>query len=359
MSARKKYLLYFTAFIVSAYFLFLGLAKAKGFLAPLVTAVILSLLMLPLAQRFEKVMGRSWAAFANTFIIFIISLGFFGMVSYQFKNLAEDWNIIRETMKPKIEQVKQFAVSNTPFTMEDLKGGEADSKENSSDLGLPFSRTKTAKRAASMLENISSFLSNYLLTFIYLFFLLAYRSIFKNFILRIFKDKKREKVKEIIYKSVKVVPQYLIGKLMLMGLLAVIYSIGLGISGVSNFILVSVIAAVLTLIPYVGNVIGFMMAVVFGYLTTGSLMTLAGIALTFTITQFIESYVLQPYIIGDRVDVHPLFIILSVILGNTIWGIIGMILAIPIMGIIAVIFLNIEKLKPFGKLLSKEKFSEE
>ena len=143
-----------------------------------------------------------------------------------------------------------------------------------------------------------------------------------------------------------------------MGLLAILYSVGLGISGVNNFILVSVIAAVLTLIPYVGNILGFTMAVAFGFLTSGDTTVLIGIALTFTVTQFVESYVLQPYVIGERVDVHPFFVIVSVIIGNMIWGIIGMILAIPIMGIIVVILLNIKKLKPLGILLSKTKFSD-
>ena len=145
---------------------------------------------------------------------------------------------------------------------------------------------------------------------------------------------------------------------MLMGLLAVLYSIGLGISGVNNFILVSVIAAVLTLIPYVGNILGFTMAVAFGFLSSGDTSVLIGIALTFTVTQFVESYVLQPFIVGDRVDVHPFFIIVSVIAGNMIWGIIGMILAIPVLGIIVVILYNIEATKPLGILLSKTKFSE-
>ena len=211
---------------------------------------------------------------------------------------------------------------------------------------------------ASFVSGFSGFLANYLLTFVYVFFLLNYRHIFKDFLLRVFPDEKRQNVKKIMNKSIKVAPQYLIGKLMLMGLLAILYSIGLGISGVNNFILVSVIAAVLTLIPYVGNILGFTMAVAFGFLTSGDTTVLIGIALTFTVTQFVESYVLQPYVIGERVDVHPFFVIVSVIIGNMIWGIIGMILAIPIMGIIVVILLNIKKLKPLGILLSKTKFSD-
>ncbi|PAM93509.1 AI-2E family transporter, partial [Flavobacterium sp. IR1] len=116
----------------------------------------------------------------------------------------------------------------------------------------------------------------------------------------------------------------MLGKLILIGLLAVVYYIGLGISGVSNFILVSIIEALLTLIPYFGNIIGLSLAMAFGYLTSGELGVLIGVLITFTVSQFLESYVLQPYVVGDKVDLHPFTVIVVVVLGGALWGVIGM-----------------------------------
>jgi len=347
MISKKNLLFYSATIIVATYFLFLGLTKAKGFFAPLITAVILSLIVLPLSQRMEKKLKRPLAAILNSLLLFLISVGLMAIVSFQIRSFTEDWPQIQEAMEPKIESVKEFALNHTPLSQQDI----AEAKNTSSEMSF-----QPGEKAKTFMSGLSSFLANYLLTFVYIFFLLNYRHIFKNFLLRVFPDKKQETIKTIIVKSAKVAPQYLLGKLILMGLLAVLYSIGLGISGVDNFILVSIIAAVLTLIPYIGNVIGFIMAVAFGFLTSGDTTVLIGIALTFTITQFVESYVLQPYVVGERVDVHPFFIIVSVILGNMVWGIIGMILAIPILGIITVVLLNIRQLEPFGILLSKKKF---
>lgn len=350
MSKNKKLLLYITATILSVYFLFLGLAKAKGFFAPLITAVILSLVVLPLSNRLENFMNRPLAALINCLLLFVVSIGLLALISAQIRSFSNDWPQIEEAMLPKIEQLKNFALEHTPISKQDLKEARGGSTSLTSGI---------QQKITSFISSFTSFVANYLLTFVYIFFLLNYRNIFKDFLLRIFPDKKRDAVKTVINKSIKVAPQYLLGKLILMGLLAVIYSIGLGISGVNNFILVSVIAAILTLIPYVGNILGFMMAVAFGFLTSGDTTVLIGIALTFTLTQFVESYVLQPYIVGEQVDVHPFFVIISVILGNMVWGIIGMILAIPIMGIITVILLNIKQLKAFGILFSKKEFSDQ
>ncbi|CAL66554.1 AI-2E family transporter [Christiangramia forsetii] len=347
MISKKKLLFYSATIIVATYFLFLGLTKAKGFFAPMITAVILSLIVLPLSQRMERKLKRPLAAILNSLLLFLISIGLMAIVSFQVRSFAEDWPQIKETMEPKIENAKEFALEHTPLNKQDIE----EAKNSSSTMDL-----QPGKWAKTFMSGLSSFLANYLLTFVYIFFLLNYRHIFKNFLLRVFPDEKQQTIKTIIVKSAEVAPQYLLGKLILMGLLAVIYSIGLGISGVNNFILVSVIAAVLTLIPYIGNVIGFVMAVAFGFLTSGDITVLIGIALTFTITQFVESYVLQPYVVGERVDVHPFFVIVSVILGNMVWGVIGMILAIPIMAIITVVLLNIRQLRPFGILFSKKEF---
>ena len=79
-----------------------------------------------------------------------------------------------------------------------------------------------------------------------------------------------------------------------------------------------------------------------------------GISLTFFIGQFIESYILNPYVVGDQVDLHPFLVILVVVVGNYTWGIVGMILSIPILAIINIVLLNVKSLRPFGYLFSKE-----
>lgn len=351
MSKGKQILVYGTLSIIGIYFLFLGLAKAKGFLAPLFTALILALLMMPLAQRMERsFMNRTAASLTNTIIIFIVSVGFMALVSFQIKSVVDDWSQIKETMKPKIEQLKEFVFEHSPLEKEDLE-----SKDSSSSVPLVGSKDgPSGQKAANFFNSVLSFFGDYLLTFIYIFFILNYRHRFKEFLMRLFPDNRQSKVKEVIDGSAKVTQDYLIGKMILIALLAVLYAIGLGISGVNNFILISILAAVLSLIPYIGNIIGFGLALAFGYLTSGQTGVLIGIIATFSVAQFVESYVLEPYVVGDKVDLHPFLVILAVIIGSMVWGIIGMVLAIPILAIINVILINVKPLQAFGYLFSSD-----
>lgn len=354
MTKGKQILVYTTLAILAAYFLFMGLAKAKVFLAPMLTAVILALVVLPLSRKMERHnMKRSYASLLNTFFLFLISLGFLALLSLQVKSFVNDWPKIKETMRPKVEEFKTFVFEHTPLSKDEMEQSDKGS-------GMPYvgSDFNSGKRAVSFFRKSIGFMGTYLLTLIYIFFLLNYRHRFKVFLLRLFPDEKKGEVRGIIHKSAGVAQDYLAGKLILIGLLAVVYSIGLGISGVSNFILVSIIAALFTLIPYIGNIIGLAMAMAFGYLTTGETGVLIGVIITFTVSQFLESYVLQPYIVGDKVDLHPFFVIVSVIIGGALWGVIGMILAIPVMAILTVVLLHVPPLHPFGFLFSKKEPSE-
>lgn len=350
MIKGKAILLQTTLVVTLLFFLAILLVKARPFLVPLTTAVILALLVLPLSQKMElKSMNRATASFLNTTLLFLISLGFIALTSLQAKNIVDDWEKIKTTMQPRVAELKEFIFEQVPGIESELQFGEensplVDSNMNSGDK----------EQASSFFNGVLSFVGDYLLTFVYIFFILTFRNHFREFLLRLFPKEKGDEVKKVINRSTKVTQQYLIGKIVLIAILAGLYALGLGISGVDNFILISILAATLSLIPYIGNVIGFGIAMTFGFLTSEETGVLIGIIVTFSVAQFVESYMLEPYIVGDRVDLHPFFVILAVVIGNSLWGIMGMILSIPILAIINVVLLDIPSLHPFGFLLSNK-----
>ncbi|NJW55618.1 AI-2E family transporter, partial [Salinimicrobium oceani] len=107
----------------------------------------------------------------------------------------------------------------TPLQEKDLEK----SKEGS---GIPFmgSNSNTGQKAATFLNKALGFFGDYLLTFIYIFFLLNYRHRFKAFLLNLFPDSKRHKIKGVIENSANVTQKYRVGKLILIGSLAVLYA---------------------------------------------------------------------------------------------------------------------------------------
>lgn len=348
MSFTRKFIYTLSAASVGLYFLFAGLVAAKAFLAPIVIAIVLALLMIPVSNKMESWgLNRGFSSLFSTIFLMIISLLLASLIYFQVKSFMDNRENIREVMNPKLERIEEYLLKNTK-----LKQTEIDTYKEKTDLSYILENSDPGRTAFSVLGMVLAFMANSLLMFVYIIFLLLYRRMFKKFILQLFSKAKQDEVRCVIDQTAKISQQYLFGRLILIIALTIFYSIGLGISGLSNFVLISLIAAVLSVIPWVGNIIGFFIALTFGYLTTGETAVFIGIVITFSVAQLIETFILQPYVFGNSVNIHPLFVIIGVILGNAVWGIIGMALAIPVIGIVNIAFNHIRELKPLGYLLS-------
>ncbi len=347
MTFGKRILFTGTLFIVGIYFLIAGLVWAKPFFAPLFTAVILALLMLPVARKLESwKINRIFSSLINTFLLFLVSVGFVALISIQIQSFMADWDKAKQKIMPQIEKVEEYIYEKTPISKDDI------TKQHNEAAG------NMGKQAMNFINGLYSFAGDYLLTFIYVFFLLNYRHKFRMFFIKLFKSENKQHVNEVFGQAAKITQGYLYGKFLLMIFLAVLYALGMAAFGVSNFIIISILAALLSIIPYIGNIIGFVIALGLGYVADGDTTALIGIVITFSIAQFVESYLFEPYVVGDNVNLDPLVTILAVVAGNMVWGVIGMILSIPLLGIINVIFMHVKPLKPYSYLLSNSEGKE-
>jgi predicted PurR-regulated permease PerM len=182
-----------------------------------------------------------------------------------------------------------------------------------------------------------------------------YRDKFKKSVLRFVPPENRGTTKKILDEAGKVSQQYLFGRFILILVLMVLYSAGLAILGIKQAILISFIAALLSLIPYVGNLIGYGIALLMGTLTSsGGMGTIIGVSAVFGLAQFVESYILEPFIVGQKVNLDPTLTIVGVVLMGMVWGLAGMVVAIPLLGIVKVISDHVPALHPVGYTLGTE-----
>ncbi len=348
---------------MGTFIFFYGLTKAQPFLAPLLTAFVLALLIIPMAKKLEKWGLKSiFASLISFLALIVVFLGVSFVVSLQIKDVLEDWEELKESFMPKLKEFEGFILDHTPMEKESLEEYKNDygmseeedgdgENEEEEDNG---NEEDKGEQALQIMGGTITFLTNFLITLVYVFLFMHFRQHFKTFILLLFPKRKQEEVSVILGKSSTVVQTYLLGRLFLMVILVILYSIGLLISGVENWLFVSVIAAILSIIPFVGNFLGYLIAMAMGLFSGGDTGILLGVTITFLFVQFLDSYILQPMVLGGKLDVHPFFIIFSVILGNEIWGIIGMVLAIPLFAIVSILCRNIPQLDAFGYLFSND-----
>ena len=137
-------------------------------------------------------------------------------------------------------------------------------------------------------------------------------------------------VRKLVLESDAVLGGFLRGQMLVMLILGVLYAIGLWLVGLDLGILIGIVAGLLTFVPYLGPA----SIVVFGGIAAlvqfGDWQHLAGVAVVFTVGQIIESYWLTPKLVGDRIGLHPMAVIFAVMAGGTLFGFLGMLLALPV-----------------------------
>lgn len=133
-----------------------------------------------------------------------------------------------------------------------------------------------------------------------------------------------------------VVAEFLRGQLSVMAALCVFYSVGLWLVGLDMALSIGVIAGLLSFVPYLGFALAFTLAVLLALLQFTSLSQVLPVLLVFGIGQVVESMILTPLLVGDRIGLHPVLVILALLAGGHLFGFTGVLLALPISAAIAV-----------------------
>lgn len=133
-----------------------------------------------------------------------------------------------------------------------------------------------------------------------------------------------------------VVAEFLRGQLSVMLCLCVFYSAGLWWVGLDMALSIGLIAGLLSFVPYLGFALAFVMAVLLALLQFASVTEVVPVLVVFGLGQLLESFILTPYLVGDRIGLHPVVVILALMAGGQLFGFVGVLLALPVSAAIAV-----------------------
>ncbi|HEY0841296.1 AI-2E family transporter [Methylotenera sp.] len=146
------------------------------------------------------------------------------------------------------------------------------------------------------------------------------------------------KTQEIAADIDAVLAEFLRGQLTVMLLMSVFYAVGLWLVGLEFALPIGILSGLLGFIPYLGFGLGLTLAVISGVLQFGSLHDLIPLLIVFGMGQLLESMALTPWLVGDRIGLHPLVVIFALMAGGQLFGFAGVLLALPVSAAIAVGF---------------------
>lgn len=160
-----------------------------------------------------------------------------------------------------------------------------------------------------------------------------FKKLYMNSMNLIMKESKFKSLNKTLLEINDIISKFIRGQLLDGLIVGIISSIGLTIIGIDFAFLIGFTAGIANVIPYVGPLIGCIPAIIIGVLSPNPMMALWAVLLLLAIQQ-LDGAVISPKIVGDSMGLHPVFVIMAVIIGGTIAGIMGMLLSVPIAGII-------------------------
>lgn len=332
--------------LIFLFFLLIGLVYGKPYLTPILLGAFFSMLLLPLCERLEKYKVKRIFAIIICIIIFVsfVSLLVYFVIR-EMADFQESLPLLELNFYKKVFRIQEFLESNL--------GVEQRQQIEIVNNTLNRIVKSIGSHIANVLIIAVNFIFYFVIIIVYVFLFLMFREKLKNFVLRLINNSSKEKTKVIINKITKVAQSYISGVFIVVLILSVMNTIGLMIFRIEHAIFFGVLAGFLNIIPYVGSVSGSLFPVIYAFLTKDSFLYPLGIGIMFLIIQSIESYILTPNITGAKVKLNPMATILALLLGAVVWGIIGMILFIPLAGVLKVVFDNISFLKPYGYLIGE------
>jgi predicted PurR-regulated permease PerM len=339
---RSVYVLLF--FILA----FTGLYFGREFLIPVALSAIFSMLFIRLCNWFESKKISRGIASLFCILIFASSIALILFLLYwQLSGLMENMGAMKGRLTSIIDSLKEWVDSSLGVPK---KTQEKIISQQSEGGG-----SAAGGMAASFASTVFGILINTVLVVVYMYLFLFYRSHIKKFILKLVPRTDKEDAAEVVHKAGKVAQQYLSGLGAMIAVLWVMYGVGFSLAGVESAIFFAVLCGLLEIIPFVGNLTGTSITLLAVLAQGGNTKMILIVIGVYFVVQFIQTYILEPLIVGEQVNINPLFTIMAIVFGELLWGIPGMILAIPLLGIIKIICDHVPELQPYGFLIGTEK----
>jgi predicted PurR-regulated permease PerM len=336
-----------TQLIFLIFLLIAGLYYAKAFLIPVVIAILLALLLLPVTRFLEKKrFNKIIAIVISLFIILIVVSTVITLFFSQVVNLGEDVPLIKKKIGERFIQVQRGIQSMTKISSEKQLEYLEGQYTHILDSGTAL--------LGDVFVGFTGGLAVFGLILVYIFFFLLYRSKIKIFIHKISPPESHLKIEEITNRIKDLIQHYLSGILIELAILGALNSIGLLIIGIKQPLFFGYLAALLNIIPYVGVLIGSIFPIIMALVFKDSMWYAVAVAGVMSVNQFIDNNFLTPKIVGSHVRINPLVTIMAIVAGGILWGIPGMILFIPLLGMFKIICDQIDPLKPLGYMLGDE-----
>lgn len=325
-------------------------------LTPFAVGALFAYLFDPLADKLEE--WKLNRTLSVTVVFLVISLLVFGVllvlipalekqISSFIRNLPLYFDWLRQHISPWLQST--FGIERDLFDINELT------------LLLKSHWEQAGGIAQSLLSGVTksglvivNWLMNFLLIPVVTFYLLRDWDIITARVSELIPRPYYRSVTAIASDANSVLSAFLRGQLSVMLALGTIYTIGLWIIGIELSLLIGMGAGMISFVPYLGTIVGLIAGVIAAVVQFGDINHVVYVLIVFGIGQLLEGFVLTPWLVGDRIGLHPVAVIFAVLAGGQLFGFVGVLLGLPLAAVIMVLLRHGHERYMSSKLYGKE-----
>lgn len=308
-------------------------------LTPFAVGALLAYLFDPLADKLESwKMSRTLAV---TVVFIVISIIFTGValiiiptleyqITHFIANLPQYFEWLRLNVTPWLQE--KFNIQTDLFNMSELT---TLLKTHWSDAGGVAQAVLASLGKSGMV--LMNWFMNGLLIPVVTFYLLRDWDIITARVGELIPRPYYKTVNQLTTDANLVLSSFLRGQLSVMLALGTIYTIGLWLVGIELSLLIGMGAGMVSFVPYLGTIVGLIAGVVAAFMQFGDINHVIYVLIVFGIGQIMEGFILTPWLVGDRIGLHPVAVIFSVLAGGQLFGFVGVLLGLPLAAVIMVL----------------------
>lgn len=314
---------------------------------PLGYAVLISFVLYPSCAWMErKGLGRMTAIVVNLMMLTLVVIALATLLVQQFMAFLREWPALQDKLLSVVSDIS--SAFTRFFGVSEENQGKLMTRLTDELAGGTFSFVREA-------ISFSAFTAVALILIpVYTVLILYYRHHWVKVLYRVFPAERNENTKEILVLTINAYVNFIKGMGIVYLVVGILNSAGLLLLGVPHPVLFGFIASILTFIPYVGIIIGSLLPIAMAWTTYDSAWYALGVVGIFTFVQYLEANVIFPVAVSNRLKVNTLVVLVAVFAGGILWGVSGMILFVPFVGIAKLIADHNHRLKTLSMLLGTQ-----
>jgi predicted PurR-regulated permease PerM len=292
---------------------------------PVSFALLVSFILYPICVWLEKKgLGPMTSVILSLSVLLILGLLIIGLAIFQFAQFVEEWPTLQSKLSHALVELSR-SIEVMGF-----------SRESQDELVTRISEQSRGNIFAILQSGLSASAVSIvmlLLIPVYVVLILYYRRYWMKILSKLFPHERIDGLREMISLTIQSYYNFIKGMAIVYIIVGALNSVGLLLLGVPYAILFGFIASILTFIPYVGIIAGSLLPMAMAWITYDSVWYPIGVVAIFTFVQYLEANVIFPVAVSNRLHVNTFVMLLAIFIGGLLWGMAGMILFVPFVGI--------------------------